>query len=652
MFTIFEDILNAISPKKSILIIITVGIVVYYNLLSNGFVWDDLDQLVNNPKTLSVSNVLYFFSGSTFENANHLIGVYYRPLVTTVLSAIYTFVGPNAFFYHLFQVAIHIANSVILFLLFITLFNKIHINELKKVKENEWQSFSGSQKIKYLRVHGSPPQPSETPDTKIIILSLFLALIFLVHPINTEVVDYISALGDTMVVFFGLVAVYILVITRLRKFWNHAIICALFFLSFLSKEAGILFIVASLTYTLVFLRKKFTSFLIASSIVVTIYLFIRLIIGNLGAVVNSPISQGDLFFRLLSLPKILWYYLKTFFFPKELIIYQIWVVKSVSLDDFIIPLLIVATIFGCIVFLWFTLWKRKSLYRDLYLFFMCWFFLGLALYSQVIPLDMTVADRWFYFPIVGLLGLIGLGFMIISSFNTPRVILRINKKVLSLAFIFFGILIVIGLSVRTIIRTANFHDLMTLYTHDSKLQHNPLLEKDLENQYVKDRKFAFKYLQKLAVENPSPTILFDLGNLYEFEGRLQEAGDYYFKAVSAVQKYYKTGEMHNPNDERIYIRLSGLLLLSQKYEYASNISSEGLRNFPGSGTMWSEFAIAKAKLKQWDEAIKSVEQAKRINSYDQITLLIYQLVSNKQDVPLPIVTMLMNKEIPTLLLGK
>ena len=42
----------------------------------------------------------------------------------------------------------------------------------------------------------------------------------------------------------------------------------------------------------------------------------------------------------------------------------------------------------------------------------------LGLHMQLIPLDLTVADRWFYFTMVGVLGLIG---VIIQEFGLTAI---------------------------------------------------------------------------------------------------------------------------------------------------------------------------------------------------------------------------------------
>src|SRR6185437_9579465 len=101
-------------------IIVIVGIIVYFNGLFGTFVWDDVYQIQNNILVHSVSNFLSFFLGSTFtpENSSQLGGLYYRPLMTLAFSLIYTFFGPQTFPYHLLQLCIHIANTLLIFYLF------------------------------------------------------------------------------------------------------------------------------------------------------------------------------------------------------------------------------------------------------------------------------------------------------------------------------------------------------------------------------------------------------------------------------------------------------------------------------------------------------------------------------------------------------
>src|SRR3989344_9474682 len=98
---------------RFILLITLIGFILYANSLLNCFVWDDEEQILNNSLVHSVSNIPSFFKGGTFNvsGSPKLIGIYYRPLMTSFFSLLYTLFGPNPFFFHLFQVFIHTANS-------------------------------------------------------------------------------------------------------------------------------------------------------------------------------------------------------------------------------------------------------------------------------------------------------------------------------------------------------------------------------------------------------------------------------------------------------------------------------------------------------------------------------------------------------------
>ena len=55
----------------------------------------------------------------------------------------------------------------------------------------------------------------------------------------------------------------------------------------------------------------------------------------------------------------------------------------------------------------FRVFLRKKESLIFYTFFPFWFVIGLNASADYSRLDMTVAERWFYFPMIGLLGMIG-----------------------------------------------------------------------------------------------------------------------------------------------------------------------------------------------------------------------------------------------------
>src|SRR5258708_1624739 len=128
------------TTKKAIIWITIIVIIVWANMLFNGFVQDDITYVIYNP-ALHIA--------SSFGNANLFNGGgQYRPFPALYFATIFNLFTITSFFYHFLQLALHIACSLIVFFIF----------------------------KKFLTRN----------------ISFVLSLIFLVHPINVESVSYIA----------------------------------------------------------------------------------------------------------------------------------------------------------------------------------------------------------------------------------------------------------------------------------------------------------------------------------------------------------------------------------------------------------------------------------------------------------------------------
>ncbi len=306
--------------------------------------------------------------------APHLSGgLYYKPLMMLTYAVLYGLAIGEASWFHGFQLLLHIANAGLFFALLVWIFQRT--------------------------------SPIHRLGRSQLLVLWFLAAVFLVHPLNVEAVAYIASLQDVLAIFWGLLAVNILF--RRSTTVGSYLIAAIFLLAALfSKETGALFVVMAILGTVLFSRKKRSIHAVgAIGIVVAIlYSWLRFGVAQLYFQAHglSPITRIGLGQRLISLPKILGFYGRTFIWPDHLVIAQHWLVADFSPVDFWQPLLII--LFSLAIFVGWL--RRTGRYREPQLiFFLLWFFLGLGLHAQIFPLDMTVADRWFAFPMLGLLGL-------------------------------------------------------------------------------------------------------------------------------------------------------------------------------------------------------------------------------------------------------
>ena len=340
---------SPLNTPKALFIIVTVGLIVFTNGLFNGFVADDGSQIIDNPVIHSISNIFSFFSGSTFYNGGVLNrGVYYKPLLNTFFSFVYIVFGPVSFWFHFFQIGLHIANASILFLL------------LKR----------------FFRLS----------------LALFFSLVFLVHPINSEAVFYISASQEMLFFFFGMVALHILTKAQSQK--QLLLATGFLLLSLLSKESGILFFGAALAYTAMFRRRYILPLLGYLSTAFVVYILLRIhAIGALTYPSNAPIGSLSLLQRLINTPAMFLVYLKTLFFPRDLSSSYQWAYTQIDLSNFLFPLLIDLSFIAIICSMASVLHKKHpKQYFKTYTFFAIWFFIGILLHLQIFPLDATASS--------------------------------------------------------------------------------------------------------------------------------------------------------------------------------------------------------------------------------------------------------------------
>lgn len=560
-----NKLLTPLTTRKVFTFIFLIGIITYYHTFFNSFVWDDLLQIVNNAYTHSFSNCLNFFFGlgsDTFP--------YFRPVHSCTNSLIFSIFGPNPFYFHLLQLALHISNA---FLIYIFLKNFFKIG-----------------------------------------LAFILSVIFLVHPINSETVNYISAIQDTLFFFFGLLA--LVVLSKYELDYKRLFLSSFLLLfSLFTKESGILFILIINFFNFIYKRKNFLKIFFFSCVIFAIYVTTRLNFTTSLIPMHSlyPIVEATTNIRLRTIPKVATYYITTFFYPNHLAISQDWLVKEINFENFYFPLLLII-FFSVItlttgIYLWFI---KREVFKT-YLFFSTWFFIGMALHIQIIALDFTVAERWFYFASVGILGMFG----VVISITKPYL-----KK--SKMLIFIVVVIICILSLRTMVRNTNWKDRLSLYSHDviySDVSWSLETNLGLELLKVGSKKESYSHLKKSVDLEPKGWINWsNLGSYYLVENDFANA-----------EKSLITAIKNNPDFKASYYNYGSMLSIHGDEKKAIKFLEESLKKFPRDGELWFYLTLAYYKLGLEEKALNAAKQAYQFGP-NQNTESLYSRLRNKQPI--------------------
>lgn len=556
-------------------IIPILGFLIYVHSLNNQFVIDDPIQIQLHKAVHSIDRIPSLFLTSSFGDSYDSFGIYYKPIMTTFYTLIYSVFGNNPFPFHLVQLIFHILNSILMFVLFKKFF---------------------------------------TPN-----LSIFLAIIFLVHPINTESVVYISALQDVLFFFFGMLG--LLIITKDKQYTRSSNLTPIRYtlypvfmaLSVLSKETGILFLAISSLFRIILTKSSRIRLLLTSAVIAVIYLLVHhLTVGFTLTAKNSfPMFSAPLFERLISIPKMSFYYLKTFFHPLIIPGDQEWVVRTMNWPNFYLPLLWDSLFLAVVLGIGVYLWRRKTDFR-LFLFFAIWFTLGLGFHMQIIPLDATTADRWFYLPMVGMLGMIG---VLVDSLKKRYI------KIITIIIVITTIL----LSVRSFIRASDWKDDFILASHD--IQYNPdnfALENLLGFALMQKGQFdnALPHIKKSTELAPWPESWNNLGIIYRHKGETKLAEDSFVKAINLSNSY-------------IYLENFVETIYQFEGPESTKLFLEDLeKKLPLSGPMLYWLSLSDFKLGDRVGAIEAAKQAVEKDQSSEVFSSLYQALLSNQPIEL------------------
>ncbi len=537
-----------ISTRTAAAVLLFLGLVVYFNALFNGFIiGDDEDQIIQHPYIRSIANIPRNFTGSTYFRAesNQAYGLYYRPLMQSVYAVLYSFFGADPLWFHLAQLVLHSINALFVFLLFRAVMRKP--------------------------------------------IALLLSIIFLVHPINSETVLHSANMQDVLFTLFGIAALLLLVTLQKISMRRYLLVGALLLLSLFSKESGLLFVLLTGVWMVLVAKDNVFKIALVGSTALGIYVVFRFMVAQipLHATTISPFIRAPASARFLNLPKIVASYVIATVWPQRLSSSHFWLVEHVTVADFYLPLAIVGLVLVGAIYGYRRITNAKL--RFWYIFFLIWLVIGIGMHSQLLVLlDDTLAFRWFYVPLVGVLGMVGI---VLTSVRAQRLKL----------FWMSATIIVLLLSVRTVIRTFDWRNSWTLTVRDLAISPgNYFLENNLGTLFIRQKQYdqAKPYIVSSVARYPYMSNLNNMALILAHEGQFEKARQYFERSLVAGGGY---GVYQN------YINV--LLYMMKDYKAVKQVSTTALEYYPEGPYLWIALAQAEYALGNTEAALTAARRA-------------------------------------------
>lgn len=466
--------------RKYLIILALVGFFLYIPSLFGPFVWDDEDFVYANQYVANFQ-VDKFFTDSVTAGRGK-VSNYFRPVQSIAYSTTHALFGFNPFWFHLLNVLVHIGAAGAIFIFF----------------------------LKFLGGNTSDPLSPPKGDFRVskVFVPALISLVFLIHPVQTEAVSYISGLSDPLFVLFGFLAL----IYQLRNSrWAY-----LFFtLALLSKETGIVFI--GLSFLLGNWKKLWPFMAITGA-----YLWYHLTYINqldMKTVWGNSLYANSVVVRLLTFIQNLAQYISILVFPKDLFMERDFGIKPQT-NLFNIYLAAFLIINGILIYF---LYKRRD--RILWFFYLG-FYITLIPYTGLVLINGIFYEHFLYLPLVFFFGF---WIYLFEKF--------LRKKAISV--VVTGVILVF--IARNISRQFDWNDAVRFYTQTlNQAPASIRVRNGLAMAYAdqgQTEKAISEYTQAIKIDPTVPNLYHNLANTYLSLGNTTEAEKYYLKAIEVDPKF-------------------------------------------------------------------------------------------------------------------
>jgi len=527
------------------LLISLLGVLFFSNHLNNPFQFDSVAYIVNNANLKNPETLLSF----EFWKKEFLA----RGLLRISLALNAYLDGFRPFGYHIFNLAFHILNALLLFFVLEKSLRRFGMEAVG------W----GSKRIRSV--------------------SFFSAVFFLCHPIQTESVIYIMSRSEVIASTFYL-AGFLLFQQLLERSSTSHLQYGLYFLSiFLIALVGfsVKQIVATLPAIMILyylcscpdhspalqFLKKWRWAITGIIAGVAGFLFYKLLTDETFLI--GPSRPEEMVGRakyMLSQPSVIvFYYLKMLLFPMNLNIDpDIAVVTSLLSWNFLLPMFCIAFLLLCSL----KVFKTRFVF-----FFLCWFFIILSPSSSIVTLHDLAAEHRTY--------LASAGIFILFACGVAEVTCRWGEtRPLNITLIFC----VFALGIMTMKRNAVWQSELSLWqdTHQkSPHKLRPLINLARAHSLEGNSEKAIQYYQESLVKGPGVFATnYNLGALYLEKGLVTDA-----------LRHFQLASRIEPEIPEPFAKLGEISLSQKNFKLADSYFKRAVELNPRSSKVFKNLGV-------------------------------------------------------------